>query len=124
MPNSESSFSISSAGESTPAAVSNVHRWAIIALLFISSVLNYIHRAAVSVALPMISREFKISPLQKGFLLWSFFISYSLMQIPMGRLVDRYNLRWLVAGMFSLWCLSCGLMGLASSLAMLVALRI
>ena len=26
--------------------------------------------------------------------------------------------------MFSLWCLSCGLMGLASSLAMLVALRI
>jgi hypothetical protein len=44
------------------------------------------------------------------------------MQIPVGRLVDRFNLRWLVAGMFSLWCLSCGLMGLAGSLATLVAL--
>jgi MFS family permease len=124
VPNSEAALSGLPTREVAPVDISNVHRWTIIALLFISSVLNYVHRAAVSVALPMISREFKIGPLQKGFLLWSFFISYALMQIPMGRLVDRYNMRWLVAGMFSLWCLSCGLMGLAGSLTVLVALRI
>ena len=105
-------------------AVSHSRRWTIIGLLSVSSIINYVHRAAVSVALPMISREFNLSPLQKGWLLWSFFVSYALMQIPVGRLVDRANLRWLVAGMFSLWCLSCGLMGLAGSLATLVALRI
>jgi MFS family permease len=111
-------------GEGPGAALSNVHRWTIIVLLFVSSVINYVHRAAVSVALPMISHEFKITPLQKGWLLWSFFASYALMQIPVGRLADRYSMRWLVAGMFSLWCLSCGLMGLAGSLAVLVALRV
>lgn len=109
--------------EARPDAISNARRWAIVALLFVSTLVNYVHRAAVSVALPMISRELKLSPLQKGWLLYSFFISYALMQIPVGRMVDRFNLRWLVAGMFSLWCLSCGLMGLAGSLAMLIALR-
>ena len=124
MSTSEGSLSRLPKREATAAAVSNARRWTIIALLFASSVINYVHRAAVSVALPMISLELKISPLQKGWLLWSFFISYALMQIPVGRLVDRFNLRWLVAGMFSLWCLSCGLMGLAGSLATLVGLRI
>jgi MFS family permease len=124
VPASEASLSSLPTREATSAAVSNARRWTIIALLFASSVINYVHRAAVSVALPMISRDLKIGPLQKGWLLWSFFVSYALMQIPVGRLVDRFNLRWLVAGMFSLWCLSCGLMGLAGSLATLVALRI
>jgi len=110
--------------EAASAVISNARRWTIIALLFVSCFINYVHRAAVSVALPMISLELKMGPLQKGWLLYSFFVSYALMGIPTGRMVDRLNLRWLVAGMFSLWCLSCGLMGLAGSLAMLVALRI
>ena len=122
MPASETSLSNLPRREA--AAVANARRWAIIALLFVSALINYVHRAAVSVALPMISLELKLNPLQKGWLLYSFFISYALMQIPVGRLVDRFNLRWLVAGMFSLWCLSCGFMGLAGSLATLVALRI
>jgi MFS transporter, ACS family, D-galactonate transporter len=124
VPTSEASLSIVPTVQETSAVISNAHRWTIIMLLFVSSFINAMHRAAVSVALPMISLELKISPLQKGWLLWSFFVSYALMQIPVGRLVDRYNLRWLVAGMFSLWCLSCGLMGLAGSLAVLVVLRI
>jgi MFS family permease len=123
VPASEASFS-SLPRQKAAAAISYGRRWTIIALLFVSTVINYVHRAAVSVALPMISLELKLRPLQKGWLLYSFFISYALMQIPVGRLVDRYNLRWLIAGMFTLWCLSCGFMGLASSLATLAALRI
>ncbi len=124
MPSSEASFSILPKREASAAAVSNARRWMIIALLFVSCFINYVHRAAVSVALPMISLELKMGPLQKGWLLYSFFASYALMGIPTGRMVDRFNLRWLVAGMFSLWCLSCGLMGFAGSLATLIALRI
>lgn len=123
MSTSEASLSSLSALDAA-SAVSNARRWTIIVLLFFSSFLNYVHRAAVSVALPMISRDLRIGPLQKGWLLWSFFISYAAMQIPVGRWVNRFNLRWLMAGMFSLWCLSCGLMGFAGSLAMLVALRL
>jgi len=72
----------------------------------------------------MISAEFGLGATQKGLLLWSFFASYALMQLPVGWLADRWDLRWLYPGMFTVWCLSCGLMGFAGSLAALVALRV
>jgi MFS family permease len=103
---------------------SNARRWTIVGLLFASSLINYLDRATLSVALPMISAELSIGPLHKGLLLYSFFASYALMQLPAGWLADRWDLRWFYAGMFTLWCLSCGLMGFAGSLLVLVALRI
>ena len=36
------------------------------------------------------------------------------MQIPMGILADRVNLRWLYAGAFTLWSLAQGLIGFAT----------
>jgi MFS family permease len=46
------------------------------------------------------------------------------MQIPMGVLADRVNLRWLYAGAFTLWSISQGLIGLAGSLQALIAFRV
>ena len=40
------------------------------------------------------------------------------MQIPMGVLADRVNLRWLYAGAFTLWSISQGLMGFATGLGL------
>lgn len=121
---SQTSASTITGLETSYIPVSNSRRWAIIVLLFVSSFINAVHRAAVSIALPMIGAELSLTPLRKGLLLWAFFASYALMQVPVGWMVDRYNLRWLVAGMFSLWCFSCGLMGVAGSLAALIVLRI
>src|SRR2546429_9247193 len=104
--------------------VSKGHRWAIVFLLFTASLINYLDRAAISFALPLISREFHLAPTTKGLLLSSFFWSYTLMQLPIGWCADRLNLRWLYAGAFALWSLAQGLTGLAESLAMLVGFRI
>jgi MFS family permease len=104
--------------------VSNKHRWAIVGLLFTASLINYLDRAAISFALPLISRDFHLTPETKGLLLSSFFWSYALMQIPIGWCVDRFNLRWLYAGAFALWSLAQGLTGLAGSLAVLIGFRI
>jgi MFS family permease len=104
--------------------VSNPRRWTIVGLLFSATVINYLDRGTLSVALPMIARELSLTAFQKGLLLWSFFTFYSVMQIPVGWLVDRLDLRWFYAGMFTLWCVSCGLMGLAGSLITLIALRV
>src|SRR5438876_8838940 len=104
--------------------VSNKRRWTIISLLFTASLINYLDRAAISFALPLISRDFHLTPETKGLLLSSFFWSYALMQIPIGWCADRLNLRWLYAGAFALWSLAQGLTGLAESLAMLVGFRI
>jgi len=104
--------------------VSNKRRWTIVGLLFSASVINYLDRATISFALPLISKELHLTPEIKGVLLSSFFWSYALMQIPIGWCADRLNLRWLYAGAFAVWSLAQGLTGLAGSLAVLVAFRI
>ena len=104
--------------------VSKQRRWGIVGLLFTASLINYLDRAAISFALPLISRDFHLTPETKGLLLSSFFWSYALMQIPIGWCADRFNLRWLYAGAFALWSLAQGLTGLAESLAVLIGFRI
>ena len=104
-------------------AVSNARRWGIVSLLFTASLINYLDRATLAVALPAIARDLAFGPALKGILLSSFFWSYAAMQIPIGWFADRLNLRWLYAGLFALWSLACGLTGFAGSLTVLVALR-
>lgn len=104
--------------------ISNNRRWVIVGLLFTASLINYLDRATISFALPLISRDLHLAPTTKGLLLSSFFWSYALMQIPIGWCADRFNLRWLYAGAFTLWSLTQGLMGLADSLVLLITFRI
>src|SRR6476646_4668542 len=98
-------------------------RWTIVGLLFTASLINYFDRATISFALPLISTELHLGPEAKGVLLSAFFWSYALMQIPMGVLADRVNLRWLYAGAFTLWSISQGLMGFAYGLGALIFFR-
>ena len=104
--------------------ISNQRRWAIVGLLFTASLLNYLDRATISIALPLLSRDLHLGPTTKGLLLSSFFWSYALMQIPIGWCADHWNLYWLYAGAFVLWSLAQGLTGLAGSLAVLIGFRI
>lgn len=103
--------------------LTNAHRWAIVGLLFTASLINYFDRATISFALPLISKELQLGPEAKGVLLSAFFWSYALLQIPMGVLADRVNLRWLYAAAFTLWSISQGLMGLATGLGTLILFR-
>src|SRR6476620_7647485 len=98
-------------------------RWTIVGLLFTASLINYFDRATISFALPLISTELHLGPEAKGVLLSAFFWSYALLQIPMGVLADRVNLRWLYAGAFTLWSVSQGLMGFATGLGTLIVFR-
>jgi MFS family permease len=101
-----------------------MRRWTIVGLLFAASLINYFDRATMSMALPLLAIDFKLSPEQKGLLLSAFFWSYALMQVPIGWCADRFNLRWLYAGAFAVWSIAQGLAGLSGSLAMLVGFRI
>src|SRR6516164_904318 len=84
-------------------------RWLIAILLFFAGLINYLDRTIVSVALPVIAADLHLGPARMGVLLSAFFWSYALMQVPIGWLSDRYNLRWLYAACFALWSLTCGL---------------
>ncbi len=108
----------------SPPDISNRRRWTIVSLLFTASLINYLDRATISFALPLISVDLHLAPATKGLLLSSFFWSYSLMQIPIGWCVDRFDLRWLYAATFAIWSLAQGLTGFAGSLAVLIGFRI
>jgi ACS family D-galactonate transporter-like MFS transporter len=55
--------------------LSDNRRWSIVSLLFAASLINYLDRAAISFALPLISRDFQLTSQSKGLLLSSFFWS-------------------------------------------------
>jgi MFS family permease len=103
--------------------LTNARRWSIVGLLFTASLINYFDRATISFALPLISKELHLGPEAKGVLLSAFFWSYALLQIPMGVLADRVNLRWLYAVAFTLWSVSQGLIGFATGLGTLILFR-
>lgn len=81
----------------TTSGMTNV-RWRIFFLILGTVAINYIDRASLSVAMPMISQEFDISPAIQGVLLSSFFWTYCFMQIPGGLLADRFLPRAVIAG--------------------------
>jgi MFS family permease len=104
--------------------ISPIRAWAIAGLLAAAGFINYLDRAIVSVALPVIGVELHLGPAVKGVLLSAFFWSYALMQLPVGRAADRVNLRWWYAGAFAIWSVACGFTGFAASLTALIAMRV
>src|ERR1700760_1497292 len=72
-------------------------RWKIFLLLLMLTSINYIDRASLSVAMPLISKEFEIDPAMQGLILSSFFWTYAFMQVPGGMLADHYKPRIVIA---------------------------
>jgi MFS family permease len=99
-------------------------RWWIAALLFLAGLINYFDRTIVSVALPVIAADLRMDKERMGVLLSAFFWSYAAMQVPIGWLADRWNLRWMYAACFALWSVMCGLTSLAATLGAMLVLRV
>ncbi|MDB5785144.1 MFS transporter [Caballeronia mineralivorans] len=78
-------------------------RWKIFLMLLLLVTVNYIDRASLSVAMPMIASEFTLTPVMQGLIMSSFFWSYTLMQIPGGMAVDRFKPRLVLALCTLLW---------------------
>jgi ACS family D-galactonate transporter-like MFS transporter len=72
-------------------------RWKIFVLMLFLVSVNYIDRASLSVAMPLISREFNLDPALQGLILSSFFWTYAIMQVPGGMLADRFKPRIVIA---------------------------
>ncbi len=81
-------------------------RWRIFLLVLLIVSINYIDRASLSVAMPVISREFDINAATQGLIFSCFFWTYALMQLPSGWLADRYRPRLIIAVCTIGWGLS------------------
>ncbi|HEX8032734.1 MAG TPA: MFS transporter, partial [Ktedonobacterales bacterium] len=71
-------------------------RWSIAVLLGAGIVINYFDRINLSIATKPLSAEFHLTPAEMGVVLSSFLWSYALLQIPIGTLLDRIGITWLM----------------------------
>jgi ACS family D-galactonate transporter-like MFS transporter len=98
-------------------------RWKIFLLLLAVITVNYMDRGSLSVALPLITKEFQISKEATGIILSAFFWTYALMQIPGGWLADKLKPRKVVAGSCIGWGIAQALMAMGTGVGSFVGLR-
>ena len=77
-------------------------RWGIAALLFFSTVINYVDRQTLSVLAPVLTKELGISEVEYSNILTAFLAAYTLMYVGSGFLVDRWGAR-LALSVFIVW---------------------
>ncbi|MFJ9081867.1 MFS transporter [Streptomyces sp. NPDC102384] len=99
-------------------------RWKVFLLLLGIVTLNYIDRGSVSVALPLITKDLHLSKEVTGFVLSAFFWTYALMQIPGGRLIDRFGPRRMAGGATIGWGVATGATAAATGVGSLLAARL
>ena len=100
------------------------YRWFIVILLFAITVVNYIDRAALSYAIPLIHRDLGLSPAETGAILGAFGLGYAVTTLLGGFAVDRYGARLVLTVAAVLWSLSIGATALATSVSILYAARV
>jgi ACS family D-galactonate transporter-like MFS transporter len=110
--------------ETTPALRDSPQRWWLLALLFLAMLISYVHRSALSVAAPFISKDLNLSKAEMGVLLSSFFWVYAFMQVPAGWIVDRFGVRRAYSFGFIFWSLASTFTGFGAGVASLLGLRV
>ena len=103
--------------------VGNV-RWGIAILLAVGIIINYFDRVNLSVGSKDIIKEFHFSQTQWGIVLSSYLWSYTLLQIPVGALLDRFGIKWLVRIGTIIWAIASFMTALVSGLGLIVLSRI
>jgi len=81
-------------------------RWYIAALIFTSTVINYVDRQTLSVVAPVLTTELNITPVEYGNILQAFLVAYTVMYVVSGMLVDRWGTRVSLAAFVVWWSVS------------------
>ncbi len=99
-------------------------RFVVVLLLFAITVVNYVDRATISYAIPLMEQALGLSKLDAGTILGAFGIGYALTTLLGGIAVDRWGARGVLAVAAVLWSFSIGLTGAATGFAALYAARV
>ena len=93
-------------------------------LLVTAGTLNYVDRATLSIANPLIRQDLGLSIADMGLLLSAFLWAYAFCQLPGGALTDRIGPRRLLGIGLLVWSLAQGLAGMVGSFWQFVIARV
>ena len=86
--------------------------------------INYVDRGTLSTALLLVQSDLHLSTSQMGTLGSAFFATYTLLQIPVGWLAERYGAHRILAAGLTIWACATILTGFVHTFAALFALRL
>jgi len=99
-------------------------RWRICGLLGLGAFVNYIDRVNLSIAAPLLARDFNLSPGRLGILFSVFLWTYAALQIPIGSIVDYVGIKWVLRVSTILWTIATLLNAFAGGLGLIVLARL
>lgn len=97
--------------------------WVPIAFLFTGGMINYMDRAALSVAAPLIMRDLGLNAIMLGVIFSGFFAGYTLFTFVGGYASDVFGPKRVFTLAMTLWSTFCGLTAVASGFASLLIVR-
>jgi MFS family permease len=95
-----------------------------VGLVAVALFINYVDRGAVPTAAHLIQDDLGLSAKQLGVLFSAFFWTYSILQIPVGWVAERYGAHRVLAAGLALWACATMLVGFAHSFGALLLLRL
>ena len=99
------------------------YRWAICALLFAATSINYVDRQIIGVLKPTLQLEFHWSESAFGDVIFWFTAAYALGYMGFGRLIDKIGVRWGYAAVVTFWTAAHIAHAFVSSIAGFIAVR-
>ncbi|GMA63601.1 MFS transporter [Alicyclobacillus fastidiosus] len=99
-------------------------RWGIGLLIGLGILINYFDRTNLSVAQQPISNLYHLNSAQMGIILSSFGWSYALFQIPIGALLDKIGVKWLVRVGTLIWSMATFMTAVVSGMGLLILSRV
>jgi ACS family glucarate transporter-like MFS transporter len=106
----------------TPAA--HFRRGWIYVLLLALVTINYMDRSALGVVAQAVRSEFKLSPVQMGYLFSSFLWTYTIFILPIGIMLDRFSARSINSIGIALWSIVMAATALVGSFTGLFIMRL
>jgi len=109
--------------ESNVTSLLKSKRFYVVLLLFTAQIINYIDRVNLSVAAPLISKEFGWDPATMGLIFSSFLWTYVIFLVPSGWLTDMIGARKLNSWAISIWSAAAMLTGAITGFYTMLAAR-
>lgn len=111
--------------ESMTTQRNTLYSWYVVGVLIFAYIVSFVDRLLLGLLVQPLKASFNISDTEVGLLAGvGFALFYSVMGIPLGRLADTGNRKWLVIIGASLWSLMTALTAFADSFLELLLLRI
>ena len=92
--------------QTKPVSKKTNFRWAIVALLFFATTVNYFDRFLMGILAPLLESEIGWTELEYGYIVSSFQLAYAVGTFLVGYVIDRLGTRWGFALSVGLWSIA------------------